>query len=203
MADLPIDFGDGLAERLARVLDIEAKIPRALEALGPVGGRDVLLIDGADGIRARQLAELGARVAFATADGPAGIDAPDGSADLMVSLWTPFRGTGAAEAAAVARVLRPGGRLLVVLDYGRDDVSHLRGDLPEYGSLSRRAGPYLSGGFKVRVVHCFWTFASQDEAGAFLEEGFGDVGRDVAAGMKRPRLSYNVAVYHRTFEDAA
>lgn len=203
MADLPIDLGDGFAERFVRVLDVEAKIPRALEALGPVGGRDVLLIDGAGGIRARQLAELGARVAFATANGPAGIDAPDGSADLMVSLWTPFRGTGAAEAAEVARVLRPGGRLLVVLDYGRDDVSHLRGDLPEYGSLSRRAGPYLSGGFKVRVVHCFWTFASQDEAGAFLEEGFGDVGRDVAAGMKRPRLSYNVAVYHRTFEDAA
>ena len=203
MADLPIDFGNGLAERLAHVLDVEAKIPRALEALGPVGGRDVLLIDGADGIRARQLAELGARVTFAAADGPAGIDAPDGSADVVVSLWTPFRGTGMAEVADVARVLRPGGRLLIVLDYGRDDVSHLRGDLPEYGSLSRRAGPYLSGGFKVRVVHCFWTFAAQDEAGAFLEESFGDVGRDVAAGMKRPRLSYNVAVYHRTFEAAA
>lgn len=203
MADLPIDFGDGLAERLARVLDVEAKIPRALETLGPVGGRDVLLIDGADGIRARQLAELGARVAFARADGPAGIEAPDGSADVIVSLWTPFRGTGGAEAVEAARVLRPGGRLLVVLDYGRDDVSHLRGDLPEYGSLSRRTGPYLSGGFKVRVVHCFWTFGSQDEAGTFLEDAFGDAGRDVAAGMKRPRLSYNVAVYHRTFGAAA
>ena len=203
MADLPIDFGDGLAERLARVLDVEAKIPRTLEALGPVGGRDVLLLDGADGIRARQLAELGARVSFATADGPAGIDAPDDSADVVVSLWSPFRGTGAAETEEVARVLRPGGRLLVVLDYGRDDVSHLHGDLPEYGLLSRRDGPFLNGGFKVRVVHCFWTFASQDEADAFLEEGFGDVGRDVAGSMKRPRLSYNVAVYHRTFGGAA
>ena len=203
MADLPIDFGDGLAERLARVLDVEAKIPRTLEALGPVGGRDVLLLDGADGIRARQLAELGARVSFATADGPAGIDAPDDSADVVVSLWSPFRGTGTAETEEVARVLRPGGRLLVVLDYGRDDVSHLHGDLPEYGLLSRRDGPFLNGGFKVRVVHCFWTFASQDEADAFLEEGFGDVGRDVAGSMKRPRLSYNVAVYHRTFGGAA
>lgn len=203
VADLPIDFGDGRAERLARVLDVEAKIPRALESLGPVGGRDVLLIDGADGIRARQLAELGARVAFARADATAGIDAPDASADVVVSLWTPFRCTDAAEASEVARVLRPGGRLLVVLDYGRDDVSHLRGDLPEYGSLSRRAGPYLAGGFKVRVVHCFWTFASSDEAGAFLEDGFGDLGRGVAARMKRPRLSYKVAVYHRTFEGAA
>jgi len=199
VADLPIDLEDGLAERFAHVLDVEAKIPRALEALGPVGGRDVLLLDGADGIRARQLAELGARVTFAPANGSAPIGAPDDSADVAVSLWTSFRGTTAAAAAEVARVLRPGGRLLVLLDYGRDDVSSLRGDLPEYGLLSRRDGPFLSGGFRVRVVHCFWTFTSQDEARAFLEEGFGAAGRDVAAGMKRPRLSYNVAVYHRTF----
>ena len=52
-------------------------------------------------------------------------------------------------------------------------------------------------------MHCFWTFGSQDEAGTFLEDAFGDAGRDVAAGMKRPRLSYNVAVYHRTFGAAA
>jgi hypothetical protein len=199
VADLPITFEDGLAERFARVLDVETKIPRALEALGPVAGRDVLLLDGADGLRARQLAELGARVAFAATNGSARIGAPDASADVVVSLWTSFRGTNAAEAAEVARVLRPGGRLLVVLDYGRDDVSRLRGDLPEYGLLSRRDGAFLSGRFKVRVIHCFWTFASLDEAEAFLGEGFAEVGQEVAAEMKRPRLSYNVAVYHRTF----
>ena len=199
MADLPIDLKDGLTERLARALDVEAKIPRALEALGPVGGRDVLLLDGADGIRARQLAELGARVTFAVASGPAGIDAPDASADLVLSLWSAFRGVEPGESAAAARVLRPGGRLLVVLDYGRDDVSKLRGDLEEYGLLSRRDGPFLRGGFRVRVVHCFWTFDSQEETTTFLDEAFGAVGRDVAGGLKRPRLSYNVAVYHRRF----
>ena len=198
VADLPIDLGAGLAERLARVLDVEAKIPRTLDALGPVVGRDVLLLDGAGGIRARQLTELGARVTSAQADGPARIDAPDGSADVLVSLWGPFRGATAAESAEATRVLRPGGRLLVLLDYGRDDVSRLRGDLPEYGLLSRRDGPLLGCGFKVRVVHCFWTFRSMEDAAAFLDESFGDVGREVAAGMKRPRLSYNVAVYHRT-----
>jgi hypothetical protein len=102
--------------------------------------------------------------------------------------------------AEARRVLRAGGRLLVVHDYGRDDVSRLRGDLPEYGLWSRRDGPFLTGGFKVRVVHCFWTFESIDEGAAFLEAAFGADGREVAAGMKRPRLSYNVAVYHRSFE---
>ena len=198
MADLPIDLGGGLAERLAQVLDVEGKIPRVLDALGPTGGRDVLLLDGADGIRARQLAELGARVTYAAADEPAKIGAPDGSADVLACLWTTFRGASPVEAAEVRRVVRPGGRLLVLLDYGRDDVSRLRGEIPEYGLMSRRDGPLLSNGFKVRVVHCFWTFASQDEAGAFLGEAFGAVGREVAVAMKRPRLSYNVAVYHRT-----
>lgn len=198
MADLPIDLGDGLAERLARVLDVEGKIPRALEALGPVGGRDVLLLDGADGIRTRQLAELGARVKLADGSAPAGIDAPDDSADVVIGLWSSLRGAEPAEIADAERVLRPGGRLLVVHDYGRDDVSRLRGDRLEYGTWGRRGGPFLAHGFRVRVVHCFWTFESLDEATDFLEAAFGEVGRDVAAGLKRPRLSYNVAVYHRT-----
>lgn len=198
MADLPIDLGGDLAERLARSLDVEAKIPRTLDALGPVGGRDVLLLDGVDGIRARQLAELGGRVSFAAADGPAGIDAPDASADVLVSLWGPFMGLTDAEAREAARVLRPDGRLLVLLDYGRDDVSRLRGQRPEYGTLSRRDGPFLAGGSKVRVIHCFWTFDSLEDAGSFLGAAFGEVGRLVAGRMSRPRLSYNVAVYHRT-----
>jgi hypothetical protein len=192
-----MELGNGLTEQLARVLDVEAKIPRALDALGPVGGRDVVIIDGADGIRARQLAELGARVTFAATGGPAGLDAPDASADVAVSLWTAFRGWDGPEAAAVARVLRPGGRLMVLLDYGRDDVSRLRGDLAEYGVLSRRDGPFLRGGYKVRVVHCFWTFGSQEETTTFLDGAFGAPGREVAASLKRPRLSYNVAIYHR------
>ena len=92
MADLPIELGDGLTERLARILDVEAKIPRTFETLGPVGGRDVLLLDGAEGIRARQLAELGARVTFAATNGSSRIDAPDDSADVVADLWTAFRG---------------------------------------------------------------------------------------------------------------
>lgn len=198
MADLPIDLGGGLTERLARILDVEKKIPRTIEALGPVGGRDVVLLDGADGIRARQLAELGARVSFAEANGLARFDAPDDSADVMVSFWSSFRGAAATELTEAERVLRPGGRLLVVHDYGRDAVSRLRGDLPDYGTWGRRGGPFLSNGFRVRVVHCFWTFESLEDGAAFLGDAFDDAGRAVAAGMKRPRLSYNVAVYHKT-----
>jgi hypothetical protein len=196
VADLPVHLSGGLDDRLSRALDVEGKIPRALDALGPVAGRDVLVLGG-DGLRARQLRELGARVAAAGPSALAGI--PDASADVIVGLWSSFRGAPPSELAQAERVLRPGGRLLVVHDYGRDDVSHLRGDQPEYGAWSRRNGPFLSNGFRVHVVHCFWTFESMEDCRDFLAAAFDEPGRAVAAGLKRARLSYKVAVYHRTF----
>lgn len=181
--------------RLADHIDVEGKLPRALDALGQVAGRDVALIGGGS-LRARQLAALGARLT--QADDARATGLPDASADVVVGLFSEYRGVVTDEIAEADRVLRPGGRLLVVHDYGRDDVSRL-GDpeRPEYRSWSRRDGPFLRGGFKVRVVHCWWTFASSDEAIDVLEAALGEPGRALAASMTRPRLSHNVAVYHR------
>jgi hypothetical protein len=215
VSDLPFDLGPDLADRLGRHLDIEGKIPRALESLGPVSGRDVVLVDGSMGLRARQLEELGARLTL-HAPTPVAIAAgvqdrtprlgdglPDSSADAVIGLWSAFRGLNASEIAEAERILRPGGRLLILHDYGRDDVSRLRSpDLPEYGSWSKRDGPFLRGGFKVRVIHCWWTFESLEEARTFLADAFGERGSALGASMKRPRLSYNVAIYHRSREGA-
>lgn len=178
---------------------MEGKITRALEALGPLAGRDLALIDVPAGPLLDRLAAAGITGLALPLSDPFRLDVPDASLDAVVSLWSGFRGVDGAELAEVDRVLRPGGRLLVVHDYGRDDVSALRDpDAPEYVSWGRRDGPFLaSGGFKIRVLHCFWTFATVEEAQDLLAEAFGERGAAAGAALKRPRLAWNVAVYHR------
>ncbi len=183
------------------MFDVESKIPRALDALGPLAAADLVHVDAGTNPRTCVAAKLGARVIETT---PAGLaDVPASSADVVLGCWSWFRDDFAADLRAAERVLRPGGRLLVLHDYGRDDVSRLRSaELPEYMTWGRRDGWFLRTGFKVRVIHCWWTFPSIEEAASFLDEAFGEPGRAVAAGLKRPRLSYNVAIYHKTKGDA-
>ena len=206
MSDLPVTLPDPLARQLALALDVEGKIPRALDALGPLSDRDVAFVDGEPGRLTERLNELGARVRRVDWSDTGGQAQAAPWADALVSCWSAFRGVDADELTEAARIVRPGGRLLVVHDYGRDDVSQLyagEGERPEYGLWSRRDGPFLANGFKVRVVHCWWTFDSVDVARAFVGEAFGAAGRAFGAALKRPRLSYNVAIYHRTVGEVA
>jgi hypothetical protein len=206
VADLPIDLEPGLADRLAGALDIEGKIPRALDELGPVGDRDVLLVDRPEpgsrpGLRDRQLIDAGARVVVVGWEPETRASIPGGSADAIVAFWSEFRGDVPGQLADADRVGRPGGRLLVVHDYGRDDVARLVGERPEHGTWSQREGPFLSQGFKVRVVHCWWTFGSMDEMCSFLAAAFGARGTALGQRLSRPRISHNVAIYHRTMTE--
>jgi len=182
VADIPFELSAPLAQRLRAAVDLEGKIPNALETLGPLTDRRVGFFD----VPAGQLLDsICARASEAVAIPPVEplrIDRPDGSLDAIVSLWSGFRGVDEATLAEVDRVLGPNGRLLVVHDYGRDEVSALVDpDAPQYLVWSRR----------------FWTFASVEDAQAFLGEAFGDRGTAAGASLRRPRLAWNVAVYHR------
>jgi hypothetical protein len=198
VSDLPISLDAGPAVALASALDRERKIDRALEALGPIIDRDVIVIGGGPDEIARRTADSARLTSVESLADDGARALADGSVDAIVTAWSGFRGVAPDDLAAADRLLRPDGRLLVIHDYGRDDVSRLRGELPEYGAWSRRNGPFLANGFRVRVIHCFWTFDTIDVARSFLGEAFGAEGLALGATLTRPRLSYNVAVYHRT-----
>ncbi len=201
MADFPVSLAGNLGEDLARIADVEGKIPRAIDAIAPLDGRDVILVGHADGRRARELRDLGARVS-PVADMTETEAHAEESADVVIGFWDVFREPLRDDVMAATRVLRHGGQALAVHDYGRDDVSRLRGDQPEYGNWSRRDGPFLSAGFRIHVVHCWWTFDSVEDAATFLAAGFGAEGESLAASLRRPRLSWNVAIYHRAVDGA-
>ncbi|HYL41548.1 MAG TPA: hypothetical protein VET90_09580 [Candidatus Binatus sp.] len=203
MSQLPVSLPPDLAARLRAAFDRESKVAHALEALGPVIGRDVVVVDGAGSPVTEAIEGLGARVTGAALTDPLRLDSADASVDAVIGLWSAFRGPSGPDLSEVDRVLRPGGRQLVVHDYGRDDVSRLLDPgRPEYGAWSQRSGPFLRGGFRVRVLHCWWSFDSVEEAKDFLGTAFAARGVALAETLRRPRLAYNVAVYHRSRAEA-
>jgi hypothetical protein len=162
VADFPFRISDArLQVQFERAVDQEGKIPRALDLLVPMAGRRVVLLDADRGVRAAQLEELGARVTAVPGVSMNGL--PRGLADAVVTFWAGFRGGSAdmdAQIGDAEVVLRPGGRLLVIHDYGRDDVSRLLDDADqgEHAATSHRDGWFLLHEFKVRVLHFWWTF---------------------------------------------
>ena len=202
MSDLPLNLPASAASTLLAALDREGKIGRALADLAPIADRDVAVIGGG-AVELDRMRAGGARVSELALTGDVPWPMADNSIDTIVSAWSAFRGVSDRDLAEADRVLRPSGRLIVIHDYGRDDVSRLRGDLPDYGLWSRRDGPFVRNGFRIRVLHCFWTFDGLDQAVGFLSEAFGEAGRVLGRELKRPRLSYNVALYHRTRGAAA
>ena len=224
MVRVPVPEVDGFGPHLEPFIDVEGKLPRTLEALGPIGGRDVVLLDAADAWQARRLLGLGGRVlALAPADRaevlrrelgseiaagavalsagtPVASGLADGSADAVVSFWSAFRGGSVEELAEADRILRPGGRLLVVHEYAQDDLARLwpAERTKELVAWSRRDGWFLAHDFKIRVIHAFWTFPDLPTLHERVAALFGSEVTPLLADLRRPRLSWKLVVYHRT-----
>ncbi len=206
MPDLPFVPLDAAREgEIAAAIDPEAKIVAAIDALGPVAARRVVLIGPAPRLAAAlaargaivDIAHAGAAVSTA-ASAPAA--RPPGSADVVVAPWTGFDGAAdAADLAEAERLLGPDGRLLVVQDYGRDDLTPVRGPTRTAALVdrSRRDGWFLRSGFRVHVVHAWWRFASVEEGAGLLRAAFGAAAEPLAGALRRPSVAHNVAIYHR------
>lgn len=98
------------------------------------------------------------------------------------------------------RVLRPGGRLICIGYYGRDDVAPLLD--PEtvaraFDATQRRTGWWLRNGFKIKVVHTRVDVSDRDLAHEVLPLLYGDRGRAYLMAPHGPSLRLNLGLYHR------
>lgn len=200
MSDYPTGLPGEIVARFGHAFDVDDRLFRAVDAIAPIDGHDVLLLHGSgDGQPARRVTARGGRVT--TTGEPRA--APPRSADIVIGLWPlspPAPGSADGDLALI-RLARPGGQVILIDDYGRDDVGALTpatmtpsGPSPTQERLER---PFIERGWKVRVIHCFWTFRSLDEARAFVS-AFGERGRTMAGDLTRPRLAHNLALIHRT-----
>jgi SAM-dependent methyltransferase len=101
--------------------------------------------------------------------------------------------------AEALRVLRPGGRLVVIGYYGRDDVAPLLE--PEVvaharQATQRRIGWWLRHGFKIKVVHARLDLRAEEAAHAILPRLYGDRARAFLMSSHPSMPELKLGLYH-------
>jgi SAM-dependent methyltransferase len=224
------DADPALHARLGAAIDPDRKVLAALERITPISGKRIADVGTGIGhypmLLARRtgrtygiesepslLAEARRRAVDAhqpnirIVEGePTSLPLRDGAVDIVLtSLIDPDDGSLAAVAEA-RRVLRPGGRLVVIGHYGRDDVAALLE--PEVHdhvmeATRRRTGWWLRNGFKIKVVHARLDLGDAATAHELLPRLYGDRGRAYLMGAHRPSLRLNLGLYHMVAGEVA
>ena len=108
--------------------------------------------------------------------------------------------------AEALRVLRPGGRLVVIGYYGRDDVAALlEPEVVEHAldATQRRTGWWLQHGFKIKVVHSRLDLGDEQTAHELLPRLYGERGRAFLMAPHPPRLRLKLGLYHLARADGS
>ena len=213
-----------LHERLGAAIDPERKVLAALERILPIGGKRIADVGTGIGhypmllarrtgrtygiesdpellatARRRATASHQPNIRIVEGD-PTSLPLRDRTIDIVLtSRISPDDGSAAMIAESM-RVLRPGGRLIVIGYYGRDDVSALLE--PEVvaharEATQRRTGWWLKNGFKIKVVHARIDLGDSATAHDLLPRLYGDRGRAYLMGARRSSLRLNLGLYHR------
>jgi hypothetical protein len=196
VSDFPAWLPSDAAARFGSAFDVEGRLPQAIDTLVGLAGKDVLLLDDpSDGVRARQLRARGCRLVTMTGDRASGTAA----ADVAIGYWSALERPGSPLEVAATGALRPGGRLLAIHEYGRDDLARwsARSSEPETDNRDRARveSTFLAVGWRIRVVHCRWTFEDLDAARSFASALPG--GSTAAPLVTRARVSHNLALLYR------
>jgi SAM-dependent methyltransferase len=216
-----------LHERLGAAIDPDRRILDALERIGPIGGKRLADVNTGIGhypmLLARRtgrtygiesdpelLAEARRRVSAShqpnlriVEGDPTALPLRDGAVDIVLTSSIDPDDASLPAVAEALRVLRPGGRLVVIGYYGRDDVAELLE--PEVvaharDATQRRTGWWLRNGFKIKVVHTRLDLGDPATAHELLPRLYGDRGRAMLMRPHRPSLRLNLGLYHRVRE---
>jgi SAM-dependent methyltransferase len=218
-----------LYHRLGEMIDPGRKVLAALERIIPLSGKRIA--DVGTGIghypmllarrtartygiesepalldEARQRASAAHQPNIRMVEGePTSLPLRDGAVDVVLhglieaeDAWLPAIGEA-------LRVIRPGGRLVVLGYYGRDDVAPLLE--PEVvaqarQATQRRTGWWLRHGFKIKVVHARLDLRNLDDAHAILPRLYGDRARAFLMSAHPPMPELKLGLYHLA-KDAA
>lgn len=213
-----------LHARLGAAIDPDRKVLQALERIAPISGRRIADVGTGIGhypmLLARRtgrtygvesdpelLAEARRRAAgsgqpnirIVEGDFPA-LPLRDATVDLVLTSRIEPDDGALPSIREAMRVLRPGGRLVVIGYYGRDDVADLLE--PEVvaharEATQRRSGWWLRNGFKIKVVHARLDVGDPETAHELLPRLYGDRGRAFLMRPHRPSLRLNLGLYHR------
>jgi SAM-dependent methyltransferase len=213
-----------LHARLGEVIDPDRKVLDALERILPLSGKRIADVGTGIGhypmLLARRtgrtygiesdpaLLETARRRATAAhqpniriIEGvPTSLPLRDAAVDIVLSGGIDPDDASLPAIAEAMRVLRPGGRLIVIGYYGRDDVQALLE--PEVvahalEATQRRTGWWLRNGFKIKVVHAKLDLRDEETAQELLLRLYGDRGRAFLMGPHRTSLELKLGLFHR------
>ena len=212
-----------LHERLGAAIDPERKVLEALERITPVSGRRIADVGTGIGHYPMLLARrtgrtygvesdpelLAAARRRVAASGQPNLrivegelpDLPlrDATVDVVLTSHIEPDDGSLPSIREALRVLRPGGRLVVIGYYGRDDVADLLE--PEVvtharEATQRRSGWWLRHGFRIKVVHARLDLGDPATAHELLPRLYGDRGRAYLMRPHRSSLRLNLGLYH-------
>ena len=213
----------GMHARLGEVIDPDRKVLAALERITPLAGKRIADVGTGIGHYPMLLARHTGRTYGIESDpalldvarqraseahqpnlrivegGLASLPLRDGAVDVVLCGLIEADDASLPGIAELLRVLRPGGRLIVIGYYGRDQVaSLLEPEVVAHAleATQRRTGWWLRNGFKIKVVHSRIDISDPAIAMELLPRLYGDRARAFLMGPHPPSLTLKLGLYH-------
>jgi ubiquinone/menaquinone biosynthesis C-methylase UbiE len=214
-----------LFELMSQAIDPEKRIPAAMQALAPIEDRVMLDVGAGIGDRTILYARVAAHVYALEPDPtaqvllrgrvkssgasnitvvPAGAESiplADNCVDVAYATWAYFFGPGGEPGLQeVERVVRPGGELVVVQNYGHDELSRFWAT--QEADCESWPPWFAEHDFACQVVDTVWRFRTRDEALDVLDFLWGARARAYVLAHDHFEFDYRVAIYYRRMAEA-